>query len=245
MPRNAVNPAVRFDRGSPSIVIRNRSKVPDDELRRAVRAVQRQVDRDFFPLWGWRAKLVFEPAKPPRRAMTVLVKGKSSEYDGYHVIDGVPVGYVFTEDDKGAVVDDYSVTLSHEVLEMIADPGANLYAYGPYRTKSSRRKRWTFVGYEVCDPVQATTYRIDGVLVSDFVTPEWFEPERKRGSLPFSFKRAVDAPFQLAPGGYIDIQRGSTVVTIDGPPLPPKHPRSVKRRRQRLAFRREVLERGR
>ena len=42
------SPAVRFDRGSPVIVITNESEdanVP--ELRRAIAAVQTQVDRDF------------------------------------------------------------------------------------------------------------------------------------------------------------------------------------------------------
>jgi hypothetical protein len=124
---------------------------------------------------------------------------------------------------------------------MIADPGANLYAYGHYRTKRSKRKRWAFVGYEVCDPVQETTCRIDGVEVSDFVAPEWFEPERTRGSVTFSFRRAVAAPFELAPGGYIDIQLGSRLETIDGPPLPDVKSPQSKRRRHRLAFRGRVL----
>lgn len=47
-----------------------------------------------------------------------------------------------------------SVLLSHEVLEMLADPTA--------------RSR------EVCDPVAADAYRVGRVMVSDFVTPRWF-----------------------------------------------------------------------
>ena len=230
--------AVRFDRGSPVIVVRNESNRPDTEVRGILRAVQKQVDQHFFPLWGWRAKLVFEPKKPPKRAMTLLVKGKNSEFDGYHLIDGIPVGYVFTEEEDETPIKNYSVSFSHEVLEMIADPGANLYAFGQYRSKHSGRKHWAFISYEVCDAVQEKTYPIDGVRVSDFVTPEWFEPERTRRSVPFSYKKAVHAPFQLAPGGYMDVLRGSRLITVDGPPLPKK---KRKKPRQRNAIRKSVL----
>jgi hypothetical protein len=231
--------AVAFDRGSPVIVVHNQSKLPDKDVRRVLKAVQRQVDEDFFPLWGWRAKLVFEPPRPLARAMTLIIKGKSSEFDGYHLNPrGLPVGYVFTRDEKDELIANWSVTVSHEVLEMIVDPGANLYAFGHYTTRRSRRRRNAYVGYEVCDAVQEKRYVIDGVKVSDFVVPEWFEPERRRGSMRFSFKRAVHRPFGLAPGGYMDVQVGSTLITVDGPPLRKKKP---KKRRNRHEVRRAQL----
>jgi hypothetical protein len=64
-----------------------------------------------------------------------------------------------------------------------------------------------FYAYEVCDAVEADNfgYDIKGVTVSDFVTPAWFEAFRKVGSTQFSFKKHVNAPFQLAPGGYIGV----------------------------------------
>jgi len=233
MPRTSVSRAVLLDRGSPVIVIRNQSKLPDSELRRVVRAVQKQVDRDFFPLWGWRAKLLYEPKKAPPRAMTLIVKGKSAEDDGYHVIKGIPLGYVFTRDEDDALIPNYSVTVSHEVLEMIADPGANLYAYGHYTTPRTRRRRSAYVSYEVCDPVQECTYSIDGVRVSDFVVPEWFEPGRPRGSMRFSFKNAVNGPFVLAPRGYMDVQVGSQLIEVNGPE-PPEKPRKKRRHRHEV-----------
>jgi hypothetical protein len=230
MPR-PVSRAVAFDRGSPVIVVRNESELPGAEVRRVVRAVQKQVDRDFFPLWGWRAKLVFEPARAVARAMSLIVKGRNAEFDGYHFTPkGLPVGYVFTRDEHDQLVENWSVTVSHEVLEMIADPGANLYAYGHYTTPRSRRRRNAYVGYEVCDAVQEKRYVIDGVKVSDFVVPEWFEPERPRGSMRFSFKGAVNRPFGLAPGGYMDVQVGGQLITVDGPPLPEKKPKKLRNR---------------
>lgn len=207
--------AVRYDRGSPVITIENRSDVPQRELARVVRALQVQVDRDFFPLWGWRAKLVLDPPRIPRRAMRIIVQGKDEGGDyGYHVIEGVPVTYVFTIDPDDKPIKGYPVTLSHEVLEMIVDPGVNLYALGFY--PKGKKKIPAYIPYEVCDAVQENEYSIDGVKVSDFVVPEWFEPARKRGSQKFSFRDSVRAPFELAPGGYTDAMVGRSLRTIWG-----------------------------
>src|SRR6185503_9677901 len=98
--------------------------------------------------------------------------------------------------------------------EMIADPGVNLFAEGYVKYRGHRVKG--YVAYEVCDPVQETTYRIDGVRVADFVMPEWFEPDRQGGSIKFSFCDAVQAPFELAPGGYMDVSYDKRLITLWG-----------------------------
>lgn len=204
-----ISKAVKYDRGSPTIVIRCTSKRVDRAvLRRGVEAIQKQVDRDFFPLWGWRARLLLEPKRAPADAMQITIRERErgNSDHGYHFIDGLPHTRVFVRNADGDPVD-YFPTLSHEVLEMIADPGVNLFAEGYFKYRGRRVKG--YVAYEVCDPVQENLYAIDGVKVSDFVTPEWFEPERQPGSLKFSFKDAVDRPFRAAPQGYFDaIYRG-------------------------------------
>ncbi|HTV22569.1 MAG TPA: hypothetical protein VMG12_27965 [Polyangiaceae bacterium] len=226
--------AVRFDRGSPTLVISNRSRIDDDEARAVTAAIQKQVDRDFFPLWGWRARLVFRGRGAPGRhapsgAMHLILRDASPDaYAGYHFIDGLPEADVFTRDASGPLPD-WHATLSHEVLEMIADPGVNLYARGHVRQRG--RRRAAFVAYEVCDPVQAISYRIDGVSVSDFVTPEWFEPERQPGALKFSFRDSVTRPFELADGGYIDAYVGGELITVWGNPERPKERRYRRARR--------------
>ena len=57
---------------------------------------------------------------------------------------------------------------------------------------------------EVCDAVEADAlgYEIDGVLVSDFITPSWFEPTQADR---VDFKRRISKPLQLASGGYISV----------------------------------------
>jgi len=219
-----VSSAVRFDRGSPTLLITNESDLPDREVRHVVAAIQEQVDRDFFPIWGWRAVLAFRPRSLPKNPMRIVLKNSNRKGDpGYHFIDGAPEAEVFTRDGHGRLLKDWDATLSHEVLEMIADPGVNLYARGHVLRAGRRRK--AFVAYEVCDPVQDRLYVIDNVKVTDFVTPEWFEPERERDSTKFSFLCAVAEPFELTEGGYIDAYLDGRFITVWGQPSKKKEKR--------------------
>ena len=64
-------------------------------------------------------------------------------------------------------------------------------------------------------------YEIDGVLVSDFITPSWFEPAHADR---VDFKRRISKPLQLASGGYIsvlDAGGGWTQVAEQGEPSTP------------------------
>jgi hypothetical protein len=57
---------------------------------------------------------------------------------------------------------------------------------------------------EVCDPVEADRlgYEIDGVMVSDVITPTWFEPT---AADRVDFKRRIGRPLELASGVYITV----------------------------------------
>jgi hypothetical protein len=196
----------RLQRGWPTIVIVNHSdNVTQKRLREAVRAVQKQVDKHFFPVWGWKAKLRLR-SKATKGLMSIVLRNRDrsgSGDEGYHVADdGIPMAVVFTHGNGGDEQEVFA-TLSHEVLEMIADPAVNLYA-STFHTFRGRRHT-AFVGIEVCDPVQYCLYKIDGIQVGDFVVPEWFESDRPAGSMKFSFKGNVDGPLKLAKGGYMDV----------------------------------------
>src|SRR5262249_16165419 len=60
---------------------------------------------------------------------------------------------------------------------------------------------------EVCDPSEAgeNGYQVNGVLVSDFYTPNFFDPVAADG-VRYSFTGAVEAPLTVLPGGYISWQ---------------------------------------
>ncbi|HEU5238488.1 MAG TPA: hypothetical protein VFU37_15260 [Pyrinomonadaceae bacterium] len=220
----------------PVIYIINKSKVDDDDLQRVIPALQRQIDEQFYPLWGWRADLMVlaDIAEKHKHGMKVIIYDKSRAGDlGYHFKGGLPTTHIYAKEDIDES-GEYTSTLSHELLEMIADPDANLYARGPVKLKNDPRPRMGWVGYEVCDPVEGNLYDIDGVKVSNFVTPEYFEAEHKPRSVKFDFLGVLDRPFEVADGGYIDVMVNSRWHTIWGHKANPKRIRHRLKARQRL-----------
>jgi hypothetical protein len=176
----------------------------DGALEPISAAIQRQAREHFAPAYGTDSQCavvvgtagVKSPGDWP-----VYIYDDSDQAGalGYHQdIKGVPTGKVFAKTDLhyGLSV---SVTLSHEILEMLGDP----FAATAVQFSTS-----TWAAFEVCDAVEADVlgYTIDGVLVSDFVLPAWFVG----GAGPYSFKRHVTRPRTLAKGGYIGLWSQST-----------------------------------
>jgi hypothetical protein len=167
----------------PSIAVINfTSTLNDQAVQDAIRAVNRQVLEDFVPTWGYgrvlRLQAVdFNPADPdtlapqkvPADSVMYLVDEASLPGAlGYHDLNtrDVPVGFVFVLDPN-----DWTVTLSHEVLELILDPTVNLFVPGPDPRDANNLVLHT---YEACDAVERISYSIDGTGVSNFLTPSYF-----------------------------------------------------------------------
>jgi hypothetical protein len=213
---------------NPTISIVNQSRsVSDADIKRKLVALQKQITRDFEPAWGWGANLKFN-AK--RFDMKMIIRDHARGSDlGYHIEGGKPIGYIFAKDDIAATGEhqEYTSTLSHEFLEMIADPSVNLYSAGPFHVNGVRRVG--FYALEVCDPVQENYYFIDGVRVQDFVLPEWFEQDHKKGAVKTDYMRALDAPFALDVGGYTEVFSKGRWHSLYGPKA---HPKPVRHRLQ-------------
>ena len=184
----------------PRIAVLNRTSVMTDaDVAKITAALQTQVDRDFVPIWGAGAQLQFVGLKQnaPAQAWWLTVLDTSDQADalGYHDVTpkGQPLGKAFAKSDLDAGYEP-SVTISHELLEMLADPEINLCAQVGDR----------LYAYEVCDPCEADQwgYKIGSVLVSDFVTPTWFQPTPHAAG-PYDFRRHVDKPLSLIAGGYL------------------------------------------
>lgn len=186
----------------PIVVVQNTplSSVSDQEVAAIVHALEQQVAQHFGPAWHIGAHFEFVPSNktPPAGAWLVALLNNSDQAGalGYHDLtpDGFPLGKVFAGTDRqyGQSV---SVTLSHEVLEMLADPWINLTA---------QADDGKFYAWESCDAVEddSLAYEIGGVLVSAFVTPEWFG--HGAGEVCYPSGR-VQQPFELAKGGYIGV----------------------------------------
>lgn len=96
------------------------------------------------------------------------------------------------------------MTLSHEALELIGDPEVNLLVQGPH---PGDQKRTVFHWYEMCDAVQAETYEIDGIEVSNFVLPLYFTGGEELGGrndfLGRSHNGKTLRSFGVNLGGYV------------------------------------------
>ena len=141
---------------------------------------------------------------------------------GYHDLtpNSLPLGKVFAGTDKQGGYQ-WTVTASHEILEMLVDPDINLCASVTNADGTLR-----LYAYEVADACEADQYGylINGILVSDFVYPAWFESFRQPNSTQFDYQSKITAAIQLLPGGYIGIYdtsstSGWTQLTAQGSPM--------------------------
>jgi hypothetical protein len=204
-----------------SIVNHTNGKVTDEELQTVIRALNRQIEEDFAPYWGMSATLRLQgrSVSEPETSQLADMRGDAviylwDEADvedalGYHFQNnrGVPFGFVFTEIAK-EIGEDWSVTLSHEALELIADPETNLLVMGPHPDPSEKRD--VFHWFEMCDAVQSESYEIDRIKVSNFVLPLYFTGTRKDdevGARNDFLGRVHNGEtlrsFSISPGGYI------------------------------------------
>ncbi|MCW2886181.1 MAG: hypothetical protein QOE54_497 [Streptosporangiaceae bacterium] len=178
----------------------------DARIEEALPALQTQISRDFALVYRTDAHLVFVPktGRPPAGAWWLGVFDNSDQPGalGYHDLtpEGRPFGKVFAATDLAAGLS-WTVTMSHELLEMLADPDINITIF--YRSSGTAGRLYA---YEVCDAPEADAYgyTIDGVLVSDFVYPAWFQ-DTSAGDAQFDHAGHIKAPLELLPGGYIGV----------------------------------------
>lgn len=207
-----------------SIINHTSGKITDEELQGVIRAINRQIAEDFEPYWSLGAILRLEgkSGEKPKKQDPADMRGDAVIYLwdktdvpgalGYHDTNnrGIPFGFVFTELSK-KLGEHWTVTLSHEALELIGDPEVNLLVQGPH---PSDPKQYVFHWYEMCDAVQAETYRIDGVEVSNFLLPLYFTGSEELGSrndfLGRIHKGKILKSFGVNPGGYIGFFNPST-----------------------------------
>ncbi len=117
----------------PDLAIISFSSVPERDVHTAIRAVNRQVAEDFFPIWGSgyycklhrrgdtneRSQPEIIEAEPVEAAAAIFLVDRPhiSAALSYCALNAaeLPVAFVFTD------LGDWTVTLSHEVLELIVD----------------------------------------------------------------------------------------------------------------------------
>ena len=220
-------------------VLNQFNQISDDDVQKAVDALQIQVHRDFAPAWGIDADLTFYPAgkKAPANSWQLIILNNSDQAGalGYHDLtkNGLPLGKIFAGTDLSYGTS-WTVTASHELLEMLGDPDINLTVFRENKDGSG-----VLYAYETCDACEDDSfcYKINGVLVSDFVFPSWFEEFHKAGA-QYDFQKKMKSAFQLLKGGYIGVYNvesgaGWTQLTAQNFPLTYRMRANLGSRRER------------
>jgi hypothetical protein len=213
-----------FNQGTiPTVACFNRAETPlGIDFDTLIKAMQVYVDKHVVPVWDTHAKLTkSDNFVKGAWAMAFLDDTDQADFLGYHDLtpDGLPLSKVFVRTilrDKASV----SVVASHELVEMLVDPAINLMTTGPdlqtsYAHESADRSvilyesadEQTFYAYESADPVEDETFKVNGVDMSDFVYPAYFEKFHKPRSVKFDHLDLLERPFQILPGGYQTIFR--------------------------------------
>jgi len=194
---STLTPHVALVPDSPSVALASVSAV--------AAAIQKQVTRDFGPLWQIHATVdAFENLEAvPVDYWPVIIRDDINEPGaaGYHTDDhGQPFSLV--QADPG-----WELTASHEVLEMLVDPFGNRTLAGTPPPGSPKPiAGFSRVVYlvEVCDPCEADkyAYEVNGIRLSDFITPHYYDPNGATG-VQYSFRGSVKEPHTVLEGGYV------------------------------------------
>ncbi len=201
--------------------------IPDSELQTAVAGIGRQVTENVQPEWGSGATVIgittaLKKGKAPIQGDhdAIIYVGDSVQdpttgikaADGYHSRNyaKIPYGFVYL-DICAKYKEVWTCTLSHEVLELLADPDAAMTVNGPDPHDPSRT---VYYDLEVCDPTQGDNYQIDGVTVSNFVGRSYFKLSGGSGML--NYLNLPLKAFGVRPGGYFQYEDGKRAHQIKG-----------------------------
>ncbi len=173
-------------------------QISQSEVSRASAALQKQLTRDFGPIWDVTATIdAFATLEDvPLTYWPILVEADIHlNAAGVHADkNGQPFALV-------RYSNRWTLTASHEMLEMSADPFGNRLIQSQSVKDDQGRVEYLV---EVCDPSEAPdyAYRVNGVLVSDFYTPHFFDPI-KTDAVRYSFGGHITEPRQVLSGGYL------------------------------------------
>jgi len=169
------------------------------ELSRVSAALQKQVTRDLSPIWQIQATVdAFENSKDvPAGYWPIFVRDDIHEpgAEGYHT-DRNHQPYSLVRHGSS-----WALTASHELCEMLADPFGNRMVASGSIVKTQGRVNYLV---EICDPCESEqfAYSVNGILLSDFYTPHYFDPVRS-SSIRYSFTGSIKEPKQILREGYL------------------------------------------
>ncbi len=177
------------------------------DIVRVAAAINLQASRDLQSVWNISATVTAiadpESIEPGVWPIFIVDDVGQDGAAGLHLTDHKqPYALV----DAGPT---WSLTASHECLEMLVDPSGNRLVSSSAidvvgnDVRDVTTEKFEYL-VEVADPSEdpANAYMIDGVLVSDFYTPHFFDPVVSPG-VRYSFTGRIKRPRQILENGYI------------------------------------------
>jgi hypothetical protein len=206
------------------------------DLMRVSAAVQTQLTRDFVPFWGLPATIdafadllsipsdywpvvIFGDVEElagrlgsaigEERAMTLLAGFDANRFQGLHLNAYTRQPFALVQ-----VSESWPVTVSHEALEILSNPSGNAMRAAAHPLTTDVRVNYLL---EICDPCMPAWYLVNGIPVSDFCTPRFFDPVRF-GPGRYSFTGEIAYPMEILDGGYVSWidPRDSTLYMLAG-----------------------------
>ena len=186
-------------------LVSDTSNVSFSDITAVAAALQKQATRDFGPIWNIDGTVNgFDTLEAvPVDYWPVIIMDNINEPGaaGYHTDNnGQPFSLVQADDT-------WPLTASHETLEMLADPFGSRTIAGSAPPQApapiSNLRRVTYL-VEVCDPCEDKqfAYTVNGQLLSDFITPHYYDPNGTTGVL-CSFRGQVKSPHTVLENGYV------------------------------------------
>jgi hypothetical protein len=180
------------------------SVLPISELLGVSAALQKQIRRDVAPRWNVSASVdafVSLDQLPPGHWPIYICEDIGLDgTEGIHKLPDNCQPYALVQ-----FKDYWSLTASHEAIEMLIDPQGNRQLQGP-SPRSGEGEVMFLV--EVCDPVYNFDcgYLIDDYPVSDFCTPQFYD---SINSGVYDITGHIQTPLNVAAGGYISYRNPS------------------------------------
>lgn len=174
-------------------------------LVRVANALNIQITRDLTPIWGVSGTVAaIESADhlDPGVWPVYIIDQLDDDMAGFHLTEhNQPFAMV-------KAGDTWSLSASHEIIEMLVDPSGNRLVASTAVAVIDNEVQDAIGKFEylveVCDPSEdpSCSYLVDGVLVSDFYTPSYFDPAGSLGAR-YSFSGRITRPRQVLPNGYL------------------------------------------
>ena len=183
-------------------------KLDQNLVRETAAALNVQVIRDLTQYWHVHATVRYltDPKGIPPGVWPVFLVARLPPGEGGVHLDKKNQPYALVIGTPGS--DDWTIDASHELVEMMVDPAGNRLQTSQAITITDGQVNDTSGQFEylveACDPCEGNqyAYSIQGIAVSDFITPHFYDPKPTAGTR-YSFGGSISRPRQVLPGGYI------------------------------------------